>query len=66
MKEKIKLINQGLLFILLIVSIILIIYILMWLPKVGQSIIRVNNAQCLESYHNQNQPPLGACGYDFS
>lgn len=66
MNEKIKLINNILLSVLLIVSIILVVYVLMWLPKVGQSIVRVNNAQCLESYYNQNQPPLGACGFDFS
>lgn len=66
MNEKIKLINNILLMILLIVAIALGAYAIFWLPKIGQSFIRVNNAQCLESYSNQGQPPMGACGFDFS
>lgn len=63
--EKIKLLNNALLAVLLIVSIILIGIALVWLPKISQSTINLNNAKCLESYNNQGQAPLGACGYEF-
>ena len=66
MKGKIDFINSILLSAILISTILLIIYALIWLPKIGESVVHINNAQCLESYYNQNQPPLGACGYDFS
>lgn len=65
MIEKIKLINNILLLGLMVLSITLVIYLLIWLPRVSQSTIQLNNAKCLESYNNQNQPPLGACGFDF-
>lgn len=63
--EKIKLINNILLTPLLIALVILISCIMYWLPKISQSTINLKKAECLESYNNQGQAPLGACGYDF-
>ena len=65
MTEKIKLLNAILTGILFIVSIYLLIQIAFWLPKIYLSEYRLNNAKCLESYKNQDQAPLGACGFDF-
>lgn len=65
MNEKIKLVNNLLLSILIVISIIFVFQLVIWLPKIGQSEIKMNSAKCLESYSNQGQPPLGACGFDF-
>lgn len=49
----------------LIVILVFFVQLIYFLPDVLTSIKRENIAQCLESYHNQGQPPLGACGFDF-
>ncbi|KKQ54259.1 MAG: hypothetical protein US83_C0010G0010 [Candidatus Falkowbacteria bacterium GW2011_GWC2_38_22] len=64
--NKIKIINNLLLTLLLLGSILLIAVLINWTPRIIRSTINVNNAKCLESYYNQGQPPLGACGYDFT
>ncbi len=65
MTEKMKLINSILAAVFMAISIYLLIQLAIWLPKLSLSKHRLNNAQCLESYNNQGQPPLGACGFDF-
>lgn len=65
MTEKIKSLNAILLTLLLIGSIILMGYLIFWLPKISQSTNNLNKAKCLESYYAQGQAPLGACGYNF-
>lgn len=62
MLENVKLINSVLLSFLLLAGLILVCLMIFWMPKLAQSEIDLNKAKCLESYHNQNQPPLGACG----
>lgn len=65
MIEKIKLINTILISILLVAGIILTCYMIVWLPRISQSTDNLNKAKCLETYNNQGQAPLGACGYNF-
>lgn len=65
MKEKLEVINSILTSILMLLCIYLAVQLAVWLPKISVSKYRLNNAQCLESYKYQNQPPLGACGFDF-
>ncbi len=65
MNDKFGVLNKVLLSIVLLLSIILITIVILNLPKVIDSTIKLNNAKCLESYNSQGQPPMGACGYDF-
>jgi hypothetical protein len=65
MEQKLNLLNKLLLSLLLIGTLMLLVNVVYWLPKVAESTKRLNVAECLESYNNQGQPPLGACGFDF-
>lgn len=66
MEQKLNLINKILLALVLVGALITLVHIIYWLPKIAESTKRLNNAKCLESYNNQGQPPLGACGFDFN
>lgn len=65
MEQKLNLFNKILIVLVLIGTLITLIQIIYWFPEVAKSTKRLNNAKCLESYNNQGQPPLGACGFDF-
>ncbi|PIS04659.1 MAG: hypothetical protein COT81_05255 [Candidatus Buchananbacteria bacterium CG10_big_fil_rev_8_21_14_0_10_42_9] len=76
MNIKIEFITRVVLLLLIIASAIFILILTLifmsWGPellesknRVMQTQYKLNKAQCLESYYNQGQAPLGACGYDF-